>query len=343
MKVEYEKINIYDKLKSKAYKENILFQAEIDVTYYCNARCFFCFQGNVHEDKKKQLSFLEICDLLRQLKKMGCLYVGFSGGEPFFRKDFIDILKYAKKLGFVISLVTNLQLPSKEEVQELSKIGVDRITVSCHAINPQKYCEIFNVNRSRYKQAFENIKFLINENCSIGIAATISLVNYEEMDYIKDYFLKLGLQEKDVNFNMLIQGKNDILAFRENNDFRKYIVTHKSLKNNIIEKNKCFLCSAGRISCAINPYGEVYPCTFFNSSAGNIRESSIYEIWNDSHLLKIIRCIKEKDFELCNSCAYNMFCHICMANNLNETGEYSLPSTKYCDFRKNLIKNLTEV
>ena len=342
MKVKHQKINIYDSLKNNAYKRHTLFQAEIDVTYNCNAKCFFCFQGNIHQDTKPNLSFKEICNLLDQLKDLGCLYVGFSGGEPFFRTDFIDILKYAKKLGFVISIVTNLQLPSKDDIVELANIGVNRITVSCHSVNPQRYCDIFRVDISRYKRAFDNIKLLVEKNCSVGIAATISLLNYNEMEEIKNYFLNKGLKEGDINFNMLIQGKNDVSKFRDNADFRKYIINHKELKNNIVEKNNCFLCSAGRISCTIGPYGEVYPCTFFNSSAGNIRDISLSEIWNNSHLLKILRSIKEKDFTNCKDCSSNKYCHICMANNLNETGEYNLPSTKYCDFRKNLIENLLE-
>ena len=340
MKVSYEKFNIYDHLKNNAYKNNILFQAEIDVTYSCNAKCFFCFQGNEHINKNKILSYDEICDLIDQLKNMGCFYVGFSGGEPFMRKDFINILRYAKKKGFIVSLVSNLQIPDNRQIAELAEIGIDRITVSCHSVNYDNYCKIFKVSMQECKRAFNNIEFLINRKNPIGIASTISLCNYYEMSDIVKYFQEMGLDSKDINFNMLIQGKNDILGFRENENFRNYLSEHKELKNNILSKNKCYLCSAGRISCTISPFGDVFPCTFFNASAGNIKKNRLKDIWHNSHLLKIIRSIDETNFDKCFNCTNKNYCHICMANNMNETSVFNTPSKEYCEFRKNLTFRL---
>lgn len=340
--VKYEKINIYDLLKNESYKNNKLFQAEIDVTYRCNARCFFCFEGKDHKDTRKILNYEQICSVLDELKETGCFYVGFSGGEPFMRRDFMEILKYAKKIGFVVSIVTNLQLPTKEQIIELANIGINRITVSFHSPFKNTYCDIFNVSSEAYYRALNNIKLLISMNCSVSIAATITTANYKHMHKIKEIFLSMGLSENDINFNMLIQGKTDIVKFRDNPDFQKYVYENKDLKNNTIQKNANFLCSAGRISCTISPYGDVYPCTFFNSSAGNIKDSTINEIWNNSHLFKMIRSISQNNFVKCFDCANKQYCHICMVNNLNETNYYNLPSNTYCEFRKALTYNFSE-
>lgn len=340
MQIIKKKKNIWKELKINAYKYNRLFQVEIDVTYSCNASCFFCFQGNNHKDIKPILSFEKICCILDELKELGCFYVGFSGGEPFLRKDFLDILKYAKKLGFIVSFISNLQVPSLKVIQEITDIGINRITCSFHSIDKNRYCKIFNVDEKLYHNALNNIKFLKDNNNSVSIAATISTENFYDMNEIKKYFMNIGLAETDINFNLLIQGRNNIGSFRFNKLFSEYISEHLDLKHNIIEKSDCFLCSAGRISCSINPYGDVLPCTFFNSYAGNLYEQSLKEIWQKSHLLNIIRSIKENDFIKCSGCNVNKYCHVCMANNMNETKSYNIPSKEYCNFRQEVITKL---
>ena len=45
--------------------------------------------------------------LLDELADLGCLWLLFSGGEIFARRDFLDIYAYAKRKGFLITLFTN--------------------------------------------------------------------------------------------------------------------------------------------------------------------------------------------------------------------------------------------
>ena len=335
-----EKFDVFKALKQKANKNNFLFQAQIDLTYECNAKCFFCFQGNTHTDSITGLSYDQICILLNDLRRLGCFYIGFSGGEPFFRKDIISIVQYAKKLGFMISIVTNLQLPSTETILEFSKIGVNRTTVSFHAIDERLYCNIFKVSSVEYHRALSNINTLISAKNSVSIAATISIYNYTEMDKIKRYFMSLGLSDRDINFNMLIQGRNDIQGCRDSDGFYEYLAANRDLKSNIIEKNDGFMCAAGRITCTIGPYGDVFPCAFLNASAGNVKDSSLEDIWNDSHLFKFLRSLDETYFSQCVICDNNKYCHICMANNMNEMGVFHTPTESYCEFRKKLTQNL---
>ena len=152
--------------------------------------------------------------------------------------------------------------------------------------------------------------------------------------------MDVGLTNKDINFNMLIQGKNDIQKCRNNDDFYKYIASNQCLKTNIIEKNEGFLCSAGRITCTISPYGEVFPCAFFNVSAGSILDSSLEDVWKNSHLFMLLRSLDENNFGRCSNCDNNNHCHVCIANNMNETGIFHMPADTYCDFRRKLTLSL---
>ena len=86
--------------------------------------------------------------------------------------------------------------------------------------------------------------------------------------------------------------------------------------------------------CVIRPNGDVLPCGLMNSVAGNINNISLKEIWNHSHTFQLIRSIDEKHFDKCKTCENLAFCPVCMATNLNETGNYHEPSDDYCAFRK---------
>lgn len=333
--------DLFGMMKTKALACNCPFQVEFDVTFQCCANCFFCFQGNQHKETRPIMNYNKCLSVLKELRELGCYYIGFSGGEPFCRKDFLEIVRAAKKMGFIISIISNLQIPNIKQLTDVVNIGVNRLTVSFHAIEPDKYGDIFGVSPGIYYKVLDNIDFLLSKGCSVGIAVTVSDKNYMDMECIKKFFVSRGLCERDINFNMLISGKSDISNSRQIDTLAPYLSSNKSLKNNIIQESSgSFICSAGRISCSITPYGDVYPCTFFNSSAGNLYENSFKEIWEDSHLFKMIRCIMEKDFKKCLDCDNKKFCHVCMANNLNETGISVCPSTDYCTYRTRITNSL---
>ena len=340
MKVKYQKEDIFRIARRNAMEKCILFQAEIDITSACNAKCFFCYQGDCHKVKKNELSTEEVENLLDELKAMGCYYVSFIGGEPFMRKDMLDILEYAKKIGLLISVVTNLQLLNEEQIFRICDIGVDRISVSFHSVNPDKYCKIFGVDERYYNVAMHNIKLLIEKNVNIGILVTISDMNFGEMDDIRDFFIHNGIKERNVAFNMLVSGNNEVRDRRPNKEYENILRNGNVPVESILTKSEVFTCTAGKISCSINSVGDVFPCTFMNCPAGNIREESLKYIWEKSHFMQFVRSTREEHFPRCNRCKNRFYCHVCMANNLNETGLYNIPHEEYCDFRKMLTRSL---
>ncbi len=336
--------DIFEELHVSAVQSNKLFMAEIDITSICNCRCPFCFQGEEHQNHGEILTFEEIVRLLDELKELGCYYISFSGGEPFCRKDFVKILKEAKKRGFYITFVSNLQLASDEDIEEINTLGITKILVSFHSHDPETYANIFKVDSKMYWRALENIKHLISGGTPVGVSATISNQNATELHEIRDMFVNLGIPEKQIRFNPLLEGKNPVDKIRGENELCKYLCEHKDLRVNILSrlrtKRVSFCCSAGRTYCVIHPNGDVLPCGFVNKIAGNIRNDSLKHIWEESDVFKEIRNIQESDFPNCSTCEELETCPICIGNNLNETGKYTLPSEQYCRFRKNIGKAL---
>lgn len=346
MFVIQEHRDILKDLNYNAIRTNKLFMAEIDVTNSCNCKCTFCFQGNEHQNVGKILSFEKLISIMDELKSLGCYHLSFAGGEPFCRKDFTRLLKEAKKRGFLITFVSNLQLPSEEEIEQVIELGIAKVLVSFHSHNPKTYSQIFQVAEKYYWRALENIKHLAKSDTPVGVTVTVSENNATELQDILDMFVNIGILRNDVRFNMLLEGKNPVGDCRGEKELHEYLSHHQDLKTNILSKiridNLSFLCSAGRSSCVIRPNGDVLPCGLIDAVAGNVTDNSLEAIWNNSHVFKFIRSIEESHFTKCSSCKNLHICPVCIANNLNETGNYHEPSEEYCSFRKNISNAFSE-
>lgn len=341
MIINQKNTDILKQLSDEAIISNKLYMTEIDITNACNCNCSFCFQGSLHKNTDNELSYEELYNTLKELREMGCYFISFSGGEPFCRKDFLEILSVAKKMGFFISFVSTMHIPTIGQMIELETIGVSRILVSFHSINPTKYSNIFHTTESNYWTALNNIDFMIKAKMPINISVTVYKDNYMELDNIVNFFMDRGLSRDRIRFNTLIHGFGNKVDQRFGAEFIQFLSEHKSLLGNI-EKEKRdtesnFLCSAGRTACIIKSTGEVIPCGFLNIIAGNIREKSIKDIWSSAEIFLNIRNMKTDNFIMCTKCSYCHNCHVCIADNYNENANFFKPSDSFCELNKGLI------
>lgn len=83
------------------------------VTSRCNARCAHCFYWKNLNKTKEDLTLGEIAKMVRSMPPFS--QVLFSGGEPFLRKDLVDIIKlfYRYTRTRVFSIPTNGTLPER--------------------------------------------------------------------------------------------------------------------------------------------------------------------------------------------------------------------------------------
>src|SRR5688572_11064139 len=102
---------LVERLGEKARQAPQLVQAMVELTYGCNLRCVHCY--NPTHEAVNELSTTEIRAILKELADQSCLRVGFTGGELFTRRDAVEILRYARELGFLINVLTNATMINK--------------------------------------------------------------------------------------------------------------------------------------------------------------------------------------------------------------------------------------
>ena len=97
----------------------------LEITKRCNATCDFCPYWEADEVD-------EVKDFTPAIRYFQPLHVSITGGEPFLRKDLLDIVRQVKSVpGFrYIGLYTNGWLLNEKRVEELTAAGVNQIQIS---------------------------------------------------------------------------------------------------------------------------------------------------------------------------------------------------------------------
>jgi cyclic pyranopterin phosphate synthase len=121
----------------------------IAITDHCNYKCVYCRTGNdgaLYSD----LPFADYLRMARVLAGLGIKKVRLTGGEPLLRKGVVDFVRDLAQLRSAdgepleLALTTNGHLLS-ELAQPLKDAGLQRVTVSMDAVDPERFARITRV------------------------------------------------------------------------------------------------------------------------------------------------------------------------------------------------------
>ena len=188
-----KKANLIRVLKNINFTKNEPISVVHFLTNRCNARCSFCFiDFDDPNTFKGELTLEEIEKLTKSFGK-SLLNVNLTGGEPFARKDIIDIAKLYILNSTIQSIyvTTNASLPDRIEnfVKEITNFK-DNIELTFQ-ISIDDFPEKHNKVR-KIDNLFENcidsyfrLKKFSSENVNPVVSIT---VNHENCDNIKNIF-----------------------------------------------------------------------------------------------------------------------------------------------------------
>jgi len=186
------KANITNVLRNLYFSKNKPISLVHFVTNRCNARCSFCF---IDFDNPKtfegELSLDEIEELTKNLGD-SILNVNLTGGEPFARKDLIEIAKAYLRNSTIqsIYITTNASLPDRIEqfAKEISLFSPEteltfQISVDDFPENHDRVRKIKNL----FDKCIESYKILKKFGPKVNPVVSIT-VTEENCDNIKEIF-----------------------------------------------------------------------------------------------------------------------------------------------------------
>ena len=98
-------------------------RVSINLTLRCNLTCTMCTTCY----DSPELSFSEICGIIDQTAEWGVEVFNPLGGEPFMRADLLNIIEYAVRKGFYVTITTNGTLITPSRAQKIASIPNDRL------------------------------------------------------------------------------------------------------------------------------------------------------------------------------------------------------------------------
>ena len=161
--------------------------AVLEITSRCNLRCEFCWlwgeSGVGKKYAKEEMSTEEVKNVIDSLPAT-CYLVYIAGGEPFIRKDILEIIKYTKSKGTMVNLTTNGMLIGKMS-KGIIESGLDQINIS---VDGMKETHDSIRGRGSFDKVMENTRKLIEEKKLRGskrpiikLNTTISTLNYSNL------------------------------------------------------------------------------------------------------------------------------------------------------------------
>ena len=140
----------------------------ISITDRCNYRCVYCRTGT-NGAAFAELPFADYLRMARILVSLGITKIRLTGGEPLLRKDIVNFVRDLSSLRTVtgakpeIALTTNGHLLA-EIAQPLKDAGLDRVTVSMDAVDPERFARI-----TRVPNGFESVLAGVRAARRIGL------------------------------------------------------------------------------------------------------------------------------------------------------------------------------
>src|SRR5580698_5000646 len=326
-------------ISDKAMALNIPLSVQVDLTYRCNERCVHCYLD--HHDHG-EMTTAEIKHLLEEMAEAGVFILTFSGGEIFLRKDFFELLEYARRERmFCIKLKTNAIMIHEREAARIRDLGVESIQISIYSHRPEVHDAITLVPGS-LKRSVAAIRLLKSQGLKIIIANVLMTENMQDYSGVRALAAELGVEcTLDPTVTPMMDGNRSTLKLGVGSGVLREVFRDSSLVGDADafcaipappgeSELESLPCSAGHTACYVSPYGDVYPCVQFPLPTGNVRTERFEDIWRHSDRMNEVRSIRIKDLTTCTSCTHVSNCTRCPGLAFME-GNMRGPSSQDCE------------
>jgi len=281
------------------------------VTRKCNARCPFCFYLNSTDKPADTTAELSLAEIETIAQSMGdLLWLAFSGGEIYLRKDLVEISKvfYEHNNPVIMLYPTNGLLPEvirnkTEQILAACRDSVIVVKLSLDGLHDDH--DALRRTPGGFDKAmrcYSLLEELLDEypNFELGINTVFCARNQHKMDEIIDFVGELkGVKTHTIS---MVRGQLEADDYKQvdTGNYRRAIarlegnlksktadlyrfkgarlkaaqdlVQRRLIHQTLLQQQRQHPCYAGRLNLVLNETGEVYPCEILTTSFGNVRD-----------------------------------------------------------------------
>ena len=266
--------------------------------------------------------------IIDKIVDTGIVCLDFSGGEPFLRKDFLELVEYAYQKGLQsISIATNTLVITESQAQRLKQIQERyellylRVSLDGSIRDTHEWLRGPNT----FENTLRKFKYLTELGIHIReLNLVISQKNYIEVEnvarIVKDLGIKtlvilplipVGRANKIRNFIITPEQWRQLCIDKGSMEERIGIEifadspVSSTLKESLYDKN--LPCMCGYQFLGIRPNGDYTICPIVSEGQGNILTTDIREFWQNSSIIQDIRNIGKLEGK-CAGCDFLKLC-----------------------------------
>jgi radical SAM protein with 4Fe4S-binding SPASM domain len=334
-------------LHERVVAQRVPISGSIEVTRRCNLNCVHCYNNlplNDQNARRTELTYEEHCGLLDEMAAEGCLWLLYTGGEIFVRKDFLDIYSYAKKAGFLITLFTNATLITHRVAEFLAAWTPFSVEVSLYGRTVETHDRVTGVAGS-FDKTMRGVRFLMEAGLPPIVKTMVLKSNAHELWEIKRFVDEdLGLEFR---FDAMINPRVDSslapldlrlspqevveLDLKEPNrkkEWVKFCEHFKGSAQSSATAAELYACGGSHNAFAIDASGKLSSCVLWHGDAYDLSKGSFKEGWEE-FLLKVSRKMATRKTK-CLECELRSMCGMCPANGVLECRDAEEPVDFLC-------------
>ncbi len=256
---------------------------EFATTYKCNFNCSHCLCTYLEESSQKnELEPEEYKRIVKEAMKIGAVTFGMEGGEPFVKKNWVEILESWQPRYNHIQISSNGYLFDEKKARKCAEIGVDTINFSLDSGIPELH-DLFRRKRGSFNRVMRaidlcnkyKIKVILNTTVHTGNLYTegfIKLLEFSEANhYLVNMLFAKGVGSFKGNKGMLSQ--KDYENFDEIVKPYNYWSVHHA--GTIKSSHGGEGCPGLKEMINMTPYGDVLTCANNHIYLGNVRDEPL--------------------------------------------------------------------
>lgn len=325
-----------------------------NITKRCNLKCAHCYLDASELAGNAELSHdgaRKVVDEIASLNPQSMLIL--TGGEPLMREDCLSLAGYASGKGITVVIGTNGMLLNDDIAGRMVENGVKGAGISLDSISPG-FHDGFRGVPGAWERTDSGIDALRKHGLDFNIQLTVTKDNLPEIRPIIEYAIEKGARAVNIFF-LVCTGRGqdmvDITPGQYEQALTNLAEAAEFYEDRIMVRARCaphFLriaqnmktgspllkgatsgCIAGTGYLRITPEGNVTPCPYIPTVAGNIMETGLKRIWEESGVFKKLRGRAYNG--RCKDCEYNEICGGCRARALAVTSDI-MGEDPWCEY-----------
>ena len=343
-----------------------------EMTQACALACKHCRAEAILKCHPRQLTTEESRDLLQQIVGFGepLPHLILTGGDPLHRADLYELIDYARALGLQVSITPSAtEALTVDVLKKLKAHGIQSLGLSLDGSNAQRHEAVRGVKgcfdwtmRAAQAAAEVGLPIQINTLVSQETADDLSAV-YELLTHIQVmrwslfFLIAVGrgkaLQElsPEAGEQMMhwvydLARKAPFAIKTTEAPYYRRVALQRMREEKGDARQKAAVYNGfgirdGHGIMFVSHTGDVYPSGFLPATAGNVKSSTITQIYRDSELFRALH--EPEQFKgKCGDCEYRQICGGSRARAFAHTGD-PLQNDPFCPYQPGQKKNAVEV